>query len=412
MSDTYFTGDADGLDPQEWIQGVELAFKDKWNDDQKVRRFQLLLKKGSQAYEWYTNLAKPITWPNLETAFQLEWPAITVTQRTREEKIAELRGYVITNEELGKKENVNGLEVPSHVRWVNRMETLVKIDTGNMLMGEVRDKLPVVLKDKVPSNIANWATFLDIIRKLQLTDVLEAKKKEDEIMGMRAQIQSLQNTRQPTPLSPMANLQQQFARQSLYSNSRTSTTGQATANMPNVNQFGRQTTTPAGNTFYNQAGVPAAPRFQRTQADRAAEARRNALPHHPDTPAGQTAYRAQLATWAMQYPDGRVNEYRQYPLKPGGAAVASGECFCCGKVASHRANDCTDAPVPLNERQWRAIANRLLRPPRDTAPVNNVGVMMGAGEWVFVPSPVIRQEESGGAYITEEGQGNATGPSI
>jgi hypothetical protein len=55
-----------------------------------------------------------------------------------------------------------------------------------------------------------------------------------------------------------------------------------------------------------------------------------ALPIHPNTPAGQALYNAQIVQWNTKYAGHQVSEIQPYPLSPGTAPVASGECWKCG----------------------------------------------------------------------------------
>ena len=126
-----------------------------------------------------------------------------------------------------------------------------------------------------------------------------------------------------------------------------------------------------GNLFYN-VQLPPTPHTQptfRTNDLCLADACKNVLPHHPDTPAGKTAYIAQIAAWNVANP-GRMkeNEYCPYPLTPGMAPIASNKCFGCGHVG-HRANKCpTPGSLPNHERGWHAMAAIIYRVIRARGP--------------------------------------------
>ncbi|KAF8219272.1 hypothetical protein L208DRAFT_1418474, partial [Tricholoma matsutake] len=101
---------------------------------------------------------------------------------------------------------------------------------------------------------------------------------------------------------------------------------------------------------------------------------RLALPIHPNTPAGRAAYNAQIAQWDNDYPGQLVSELRPYPLSPGTAPVASGECWKCSMIR-HMSPNC-DSPnqVPAFKGCWRSIAATIKHscPPTTTRNVNYV----------------------------------------
>jgi hypothetical protein len=106
-----------------------------------------------------------------------------------------------------------------------------------------------------------------------------------------------------------------------------------------------------------QAPGTQAPPVFRSNELRAADARANALPHHPSTPAGRGLYTEQVAAWNKAFPGClKANKFCPYPLTPGTAALGSNECFGCGHVG-HRAPDCPNpGSLPQHERGWRVVA--------------------------------------------------------
>lgn len=91
----------------------------------------------------------------------------------------------------------------------------------------------------------------------------------------------------------------------------------------------------------------------------------SASPHHPDTPAGHTAYAAQIAQWNAKWGEyTRVTPETGYPLKPGTATIASSECFNCG-THGHNSRNCilpADHTERLSRKEaaWRAIVSKAL----------------------------------------------------
>ncbi|KAG6823650.1 hypothetical protein H0H92_009536 [Tricholoma furcatifolium] len=83
--------------------------------------------------DWFTGLelAKKTSWATLQ------------------EELKEAR---ITEEELGKKVAVNGVEVYTHFAWADRVERLAKAisDTNNLLVKGTRDGMAPSLRSLVP----------------------------------------------------------------------------------------------------------------------------------------------------------------------------------------------------------------------------------------------------------------------
>ncbi|KAG1865843.1 hypothetical protein DFJ58DRAFT_724236 [Suillus subalutaceus] len=91
----------------------------------------------------------------------------------------------------------------------------------------------------------------------------------------------------------------------------------------------------------------------------------NAIPQQPDSPSGKAAYANQLAQWNAKWGESkRVTHEMGYPLKPGTAAISSGECFGC-RTHGHNGRNC---PLPgdhaerlsCKEAAWRAITSKVL----------------------------------------------------
>lgn len=128
------------------------------------------------------------------------------------------------------------------------------------------------------------------------------------------------------------------------------------------------TTTPE----YRQSAYP-----EPTNTQRMEDITNHALPHHPDTTAGQTLYAAQISLWTSTHVGKGPNEFCPYPLTPGTEPVATNECWTCGKHP-HRGLSCGHSAVPDIEQQWRRIAggihNRLQNEAYTSLPINLVDV--------------------------------------
>ncbi|KAJ7750826.1 hypothetical protein B0H16DRAFT_1724342 [Mycena metata] len=117
----------------------------------------------------------------------------------------------------------------------------------------------------------------------------------------------------------------------------------------------------------------------------------------PSTPEGRVQYAAQRAEWETR--NGNVPaatldvSVTGYPLTPGTADPATGECWDCGirELPVHRGDCRGREKVPSLERRFRAVCGSWLLPERNAAGVN-----------------VVEEEDSPGVpwYGAEEGGGN------
>ena len=88
---------------------------------------------------------------------------------------------------------------------------------------------------------------------------------------------------------------------------------------------------------------------------------RHTLPHHPDSPEGHAAYRAQVTTWHANNLGGRPDEQHPYPLTPGTADAGSRECWGCGHQSHSQGAPVCTTSLPELEREWRCIAGFITR---------------------------------------------------
>ncbi|KAF8240322.1 hypothetical protein L208DRAFT_1546966, partial [Tricholoma matsutake] len=92
--------------PRDFINAIERQFSLKTNvsNAQKLRTFELNLKAGSVANQWWDSLSSGDndTWEHLVASFTKRWPTKPPTVKTVEEKQAALERTTITEEEVGK----------------------------------------------------------------------------------------------------------------------------------------------------------------------------------------------------------------------------------------------------------------------------------------------------------------------
>lgn len=378
-----FWGDDEHEDenPRDFINAIERQFSLKTNisDAQKLRTFELNLKAGSVANQWWDGLSSGDndTWEHLVASFAKRWPNKPPTVKTVEEKQAALERTTITEEEVGKRVKVKGVEEFAHVVWADKVERLAAAipDTNGLLIGAVRKKMPRILQKVTGSGHTDWALFCKAVRTATLSQIDEAREEEREARRVREELKKLQDARSATT----RDLTSSFQRFTIGTPSPTPRFPTLRNQTPQTQQ--NRSTTPmfnANNPFANATSPNTQNqppyRQNRLPTERMADVVRLALPIHPNTPAGRAAYNAQIAQWDNNYPGQLVSELRPYPLSPGTAPVASGECWKCGMIG-HMSPNC-DSPnqVPAFEERWRSIAATIKRscPPTTTRNVNYV----------------------------------------
>ena len=353
--DFFFYGNGRvGENPQDFIKKFEnKELKDNMTEEKKVTAFINRLKSGNTAEEWFDDLedAEKTTWADIKRVFLVRWPKKTTSSRSALDKSNRLKGYVLKEDELGIWQEVDGRDELSHVLWADKILTLANDvpDPAGLLIPEVRRLLPEVIRDRIDSEFANWGDFTKAVKaisKSTIDDTLERTKTlRHAIDESRAATAAARALLQQSPTAPLRHMLR---------NTTISQYPQAPFPQPQFQQPPSFPSTPAP-TSRGQTGQ--APFVFRSIELRAADARTNALPQHPKTPAGLALYAAQVVAWNKAFP-GRLkaNEYCPYPLTPGTVAIGSNECFGCGQVR-HRAPECPNPnSLPQHERGWRAVA--------------------------------------------------------
>ena len=365
-----FWGDDEREDehPQDFLNSIERLFIQKSNatDAQRLRAFQLYLKSGSVAKQWWNDLptSDKDTWEHLVQAFEKRWPDKATTVKTVEEKQAALERTKITEEEVGKRVKNNGVEEFAHVVWADKIERLAAAipDTNGLLIGNVRKTMPKVLQKVTGLGHTDWTTFCKAIRTATLSQIDEAKEEEREARHIREELKKLQGLRNTST----RDLTSAFQRLNVGTSTNPAPRFPILRNQPahTINQAHPQTYR-TNNTFPTNAAQPAGEqtsyRANRPPEVRLADITRLALPIQPNTPVGRAAYDRQIVDWNSANPGQTVSEFRPYPLVPGTNPVASGECWKCGMVG-HMGRNCDNpVQVPALEQRWRSIAATIKR---------------------------------------------------
>ena len=383
-----FHGDKEDENPEDFLRSFFRRMGTA-NDEVKKRQFKYFLQADSAADEWFDELPEKDKkdWDTIEKAFGERWPRKKAVKKTKEEYEEEITGLQLKMEDLGKKEKTAGREVYTHIAWADKMATVVKgakIEGATMYIGHVRKGLPKPLREKVGAGHADWTSFLQAVRDVDIDHIRDGaaiwKKDREEQDALRKRVQQLESlTASPTaPLRHQMTTfgignqpashgpQQSHQITTTTANPFTSTTG----GQGNLFQVAQK-----GNTSQNNT-----PRAPATPADRAALLIcLQKYPHHPDTDAGRQAHKAQQAEWINTHGlNAFVTESTPYPLRPGTLPVGSNECFTCG-FAGHmgRRDGSTcggNRALHQHEQNWRAIASRILRQTRNIANVQLVMV--------------------------------------
>lgn len=135
------------------------------------------------------------------------------------------------------------------------------------------------------------------------------------------------------------------------------------------------------------------------------------LPHHPNTSASNTSYVAQVAQWTSIHARKGPNEFRPYPLTPGTEAVATNECWTCGR-RSHRGLPCADPALPNSEQHWRRIAGGIRNKIRNEAfTSSSMNAVTPQSELMSREDFEAEMEQRRKEYNYYEDQGKAVGSS-
>jgi hypothetical protein len=368
------------------------------------------LKYASPADEWFHELeTKDLTWKNVEKAFLERFPPVERAKRTETELERELCEMRLKEEDLGKKEKYAGEDVYTHVVFAEKALSLAKqakISTGSNSIWKVRDELPDIIRQKVKETYPNWNEFCAAIKGVEMAHIRDGVKKhqkekeekertEAAIAGLQ-RIQQQQRRTPAMPLSPMSTVSQAMQSTTLggqrSNQSTTRNSPQATTN--NTNPFTSQSG--GQGTLFRPPPPPV------TQADRdALKISLATYPMQPNTQIGVTAWHGQLREWkAKNGESAEVTASTGFPLRPGGAAPGSGECYRCGSVGHRRVDQqCTTGPINPRERTFRTICGRVLR--FTPAPqINFVNDADGEFDWL-----------NDRMLTTAPDQGNGEGPS-
>ena len=211
-----FHGDKDDENPEDFLWSFFRRMGTS-TDIVKKQQFPNFLQADSVADEWYDDLSATdkTDWTSIKAAFCKRWPRKQQVKKTQEEYEEEISGLLLKMEDLGRKEKVAGRDVYSHIAWADKMATIVrgvKLESTPTYIGQVRKKLPKLLREKIGAGHTSWTDFLQAVHDIDKDHIREGVDiwKEDQVeqAAIKRRIQQLEKL---TTASPMAPLRQQFS---------------------------------------------------------------------------------------------------------------------------------------------------------------------------------------------------------
>ncbi|KAG1774893.1 hypothetical protein EV702DRAFT_1199988 [Suillus placidus] len=172
----------------------------------KILLFSTFISAGSEADVWWTSLSAQAksTWTLAKAAFLAKWPAIVVAKKTQREYQKELLELRFKEEEVGERVTIAGIATWAHIQFHNKLKTLVKdagVENVPILIQPVREVLPRALRDLTSAAPADWDTFLDEIKNVNVDMLQEkakrAKERKEAERAQNACIARLENRQDP-----------------------------------------------------------------------------------------------------------------------------------------------------------------------------------------------------------------------
>ncbi|KAG2748795.1 hypothetical protein P692DRAFT_201714292 [Suillus brevipes Sb2] len=328
--------------------------------------FSTLLSAGSVADTWWNKLdsSKKTSWADVKIAFMERWPAITVAEKTGLDYQREILALRLSDDEVGTQIIIAGVATWAHLQFHNKLQQLVSeagAATTTGLVYQVRENLPVVVKELTTPGLGEWKTFLDEIKNIDTNKLREkaegARKKKEIEKTQNARLARLETLQTDAVEIMRLQLQRTNIDSNQTGQARTNTAYSTLPSQTTRIRYAPRGSSPITRPSFRQR-QPLSPEERETMRSRMDE-----LTHHPDTANGRTAYEEQIRQWfAKNGADGRVNENTPFPLRPGSAMICSGECFKCG-AHGHMAAECR-VPEPsqlaIQEKIWRSIAAKTL----------------------------------------------------
>jgi len=170
----WFHGKSD-KNAQNFLKEVDryIVLNDLKNEAAKIVVFSMLLSSGSVADLWWTKLdsTKKTTWADVQITFNSRWPAITIAEKMSLDYQWEILALHIDEEELGTQITVAGVPTWAHLHFRVKLQQLISEAGQNETAGlvhQVRENLPMVIKELTTPGLADWTKFLEEIDTIDM----------------------------------------------------------------------------------------------------------------------------------------------------------------------------------------------------------------------------------------------------
>jgi len=279
--------------PQDFIKAFNRAMRECTTISTEYEKIEALadyMVGGSAVEEWYNALPTDcqLSWDKLRYAFDQRWPPIQRAAKTTKDYEKELLDLTLAEEDIGTIKTKSGVQAWTHVIWAEgalALEKLAKVEKSAVLIWQVREKLPEMVRDLLDEEYVNWEMFTGAVKGLSTGKLkegkakLEKRRKDEEAMEWRvwASVSDITSRLQRISITP---------------------TIRNPTNMVH-------TTSPTTTRF----AVQQRPRQQvYNTAEPVTEAQREALrliiktyEQHPPTTAGRQAHQAQVTQWTAKH---------------------------------------------------------------------------------------------------------------
>ncbi|KIO05675.1 hypothetical protein M404DRAFT_25371 [Pisolithus tinctorius Marx 270] len=323
---------------------------------EKIEALQDYLALHSEAQRWYNGLSssQKVIWTELEKVFNEQWEPLPAAVKTQEAYQEELTMLTLKDEEVGTRKEVGGMKVWAHIVWAKEVLHLAKAagaerDIG--LIHIVHKQLPKVIRKLTKKK---YTSFEDLALEVWGLDVEEIQREKEELDERKKEEDKRERRLAQQQKASLADF--------------TARLQCLTITPTNITAPAMTVPKPASTSshFTIQQGRQAPAPLTDTQKEIICN-NVNKLTHHVADPGGWRVYEAQLTAWMQTYGEAtRVAEHTLFPLRPGTAAVCSGECYKC-RTHGHTSHNC---PIPPRDRMhldpretaWRVMCNQALGP--------------------------------------------------
>jgi hypothetical protein len=386
--------------PVAWFAQFELSLPISWTDAQRVQRFTMQLTPGEAAAEWSQSLTSVqiSSFADLKAEFFKRWPAPKRPKLTRAQQKERIMSQVLKEEEVGEWTQEGRTGNYAHVLWAINISQLA-LGMGNVdgaMIEYALEGIPNLLKDHLKCMYSTWDEFVEDIQNVPnikikhgQEDLNKERARDAEIAKLKAQ-STLSTSYMSQQLSHMSLGAQQMPLPAYRSTSWFPNTTGIAPSIPSpmaqtpLTNFNISAASRGGPPMYGSSRGIYTPRASLTRAQ--VMERATLIPQRPNTETGVHQYEMDVDLWHRVYgAEGSPSLERPYPIRPGTAALGSGECYNCGLVTepAHLSSQCTATNLLRpHETRWhqqiasilrRTAPHQMMRSPYP-APVQHVAI--------------------------------------